>query len=83
MKYEKEVAPIPKGYVIHHIDHNRDNNDISNLLCCTVLEHNRIHFEGKKWDENDHRREAARQRILNRNNNNGETDAETTTEADT
>mgnify|MGYP002622439099 CR=1 FL=1 len=38
-------GPIPKGYEIHHIDHNKENNDISNLACITKEEHHRIHNE--------------------------------------
>lgn len=34
---------IPEGYVIHHVDENPANNDISNLQCLTSGEHNRIH----------------------------------------
>lgn len=30
-KWEKYRGPIPKGYVIHHKDHDRDNNKMSNL----------------------------------------------------
>jgi hypothetical protein len=26
---------IPRGYVIHHLDNNPQNNHYSNLLCCT------------------------------------------------
>ena len=41
--YEKCNGEIPKGYQIHHIDHNKDNNDISNLMLLTRKEHNKIH----------------------------------------
>ena len=44
-------GPIPKGFHIHHIDHDRDNNDISNLDCISAREHNSYHsklrMEGK------------------------------------
>ena len=29
--YQKYKGEIPKGYDIHHIDHNKDNNEIENL----------------------------------------------------
>ena len=29
--YQKYKGEIPKGYEIHHIDHNKDNNEIENL----------------------------------------------------
>ena len=34
---------IPDGYHIHHIDGNKDNNDISNLLCVSCSEHMKLH----------------------------------------
>ena len=36
---------IPDGYVIHHIDNNPANNDISNLQCITRIQHSKIHAE--------------------------------------
>lgn len=45
-----ENGPIPldengRTYEIHHIDGNRENNEISNLLCISISEHYRIHYE--------------------------------------
>ena len=34
---------IPKYYQIHHIDYNRNNNNINNLICITGKEHRDIH----------------------------------------
>lgn len=34
---------LEKGEVVHHIDGNKTNNDISNLDVCTVQEHNKCH----------------------------------------
>lgn len=34
---------IPKYYQIHHIDYNRNNNNINNLICLTAKEHRDIH----------------------------------------
>lgn len=34
---------IPKGYDIHHKDHNKDNNDISNLELLLKEQHREIH----------------------------------------
>lgn len=42
---------IPKGYEIHHIDLNRDNNDISNLKLMTIKEHKQLHNELNKQNE--------------------------------
>lgn len=42
-------GPIPSGGVIHHVDHDKFNNDISNLrLLGSVAEHAREHAE--KWE---------------------------------
>ena len=49
LSYHPELkGKIPKGYIIHHIDGNRKNNDISNLKMMTKLEHDRLHNCGKK-----------------------------------
>jgi hypothetical protein len=37
----------PKGMHIHHIDNDRDNNDISNLQMVTPSEHAKIHDNDK------------------------------------
>lgn len=34
---------IPKGFIIHHIDENKRNNNIDNLCLMTVTAHNRKH----------------------------------------
>ena len=34
---------IPDGYVVHHIDGDRNNNDISNLTIMTSAEHRKLH----------------------------------------
>lgn len=57
---------IPVGYEVHHIDHNVDNNDISNLKLLTRAEHQRIHSEERTPEQlkakqkiMDHAREYA------------------------
>lgn len=34
-----------RSYDIHHIDGNRQNNEISNLMCVSIQEHFDIHFK--------------------------------------
>lgn len=41
--WEYYNGPVPKGCHIYHKDFNKFNNDISNLVCVTKSEHNRIH----------------------------------------
>ena len=41
--WEKEVGKIPDGYDIHHIDNNKQNNNISNLECLPKSEHTRLY----------------------------------------
>ena len=53
--WEKANGPIPEGMFIHHIDHNKTNNDIDNLQLVTPLEHKRIHqgcrMVGGEWEK--------------------------------
>ena len=39
---------VPPGHVIHHKDFNKTNNDINNLVCLTVAEHQMIHNPPQK-----------------------------------
>lgn len=43
--WEAAHGKIPDGYEIHHIDGNKDNNELSNLQCMTVAEHRRLHMK--------------------------------------
>lgn len=46
-------SPIPRGYEVHHIDLNRDNNEISNLRLMRRIDHQKLHNEinrnNPKW----------------------------------
>lgn len=37
------ITEIPKGFVVHHIDGDKHNNDISNLTLLTVSGHGKLH----------------------------------------
>jgi hypothetical protein len=52
--WEDTYGPIPKDsngrtYDIHHIDGNRKNNSIENLICLSVEDHYKIHL--KQYEE--------------------------------
>jgi hypothetical protein len=48
--WTNEVGPIPvdengQSYEIHHINGNRSDNELSNLICVSIREHFDIHLE--------------------------------------
>lgn len=52
--WENANGAIPKDelgrpYEIHHIDGNRENNDLNNLKCVSIEEHFRIHYEQRDY----------------------------------
>lgn len=49
--WEKHNGEIPKGYHIHHKDHNKFNNDISNLELISASEHEKSHYVQKTDEE--------------------------------
>lgn len=53
--YEENYGPIPKDkngrtFEIHHIDGDRENNNLDNLLCVSIEEHYNIHFEQRDYN---------------------------------
>lgn len=44
--YQLFVGPIPKGYVVHHKDHNKLNDKLDNLVLMTKSDHMRLHQTG-------------------------------------
>jgi hypothetical protein len=40
---QKYGVEVPPGCLIHHLDWDKTNNTIENLICVTVAEHERIH----------------------------------------
>lgn len=48
--WEIKNGPIPGGHEIHHLDGNKENNDLSNMVLCTTSEHGRKHgFAGNQY----------------------------------
>ena len=41
--WETSHGPVPEGYELHHIDHDKRNNDLENLACITISEHQKMH----------------------------------------
>ena len=46
--WEAANGEVPSGYEVHHIDQNKDNNDINNLVLLSVAEHRKLHADGQK-----------------------------------
>ncbi len=45
--WEKMNGKIPNGYIVHHKDGNRDNNNMNNLQCMSLGDHTSLHQKGK------------------------------------
>lgn len=48
--WEDHHGPVPDGYVVHHIDHDKSNHDISNLTLLTHKDHFAEHAEERGSD---------------------------------
>lgn len=49
--WEKENPPVPKGFVLHHIDEDRFNNKIDNLQIITNSEHGKLHMTEERKEQ--------------------------------
>lgn len=47
---------IPKGFHIHHIDENKENDWIDNLDCLSISEHTILHRTGKYNSEESNKK---------------------------
>lgn len=45
---EENIRPLMPGEVVHHIDHNKKNNEVSNLKIMSHSEHARLHAKHSK-----------------------------------
>lgn len=48
MIWEEAYGPMPEGFILHHEDENRLNNDLKNLQLMTRAEHNTHHWNVRK-----------------------------------
>ena len=62
--WEYHNGEIPKGYDIHHINGDKDNNDISNLEVIQRCEHLKQHWASKSDDEIQKYRENMKEAAL-------------------
>ena len=54
--WEYHNCPAPHGYHVHHVDGNKDNNDISNLKLITASEHLKLHGRELTEEQREQRR---------------------------
>lgn len=58
--WEYYNGAIPVGYEIHHIDHDKGNNDISNLCMMTAEAHRKLHAD----ELTEEQKEKLRQNLI-------------------
>ena len=44
--YEENYGPIPEGFVVHHIDGLKTNNECNNLMLLSKSNHHKLHMSG-------------------------------------
>lgn len=55
--WEYYNGEIPKGYDIHHKDHNKDNNELDNLELISKSQHSRLHCQELTEEQKQKRKE--------------------------
>jgi len=61
--YLREVGQIPDGWLVHHRDEDKGNNDVSNLELMSRPDHNVFHSTGRPTT--DKQKQAARENRSN------------------
>ena len=49
--WESINGKVPKGFHIHHFDHDKSNNDISNLMLVSSAIHSKLHWDEEKREQ--------------------------------
>lgn len=50
--YKAFIDNIEEGFIVHHIDENKINNNVNNLKLINFKEHNELHFNGSiPWNK--------------------------------
>ena len=62
--YERVYGEIPKGYEVHHIDHDKGNNEPDNLQLLTKIEHQHRHGEELTDEQRQWKRENIKANAL-------------------
>lgn len=62
--WRKYNGVIPKGYQVHHKDHDKSNNDINNLELLTEAEHRKRHSDEMSDYEKAKRKEIIKNKAL-------------------
>lgn len=62
--YERVHGEIPKGYQVHHIDHDKGNNEPDNLRLLTKSEHMRLHGEELTDEQRQWKRDNLRTKAV-------------------
>jgi hypothetical protein len=44
---------LSPDYIVHHDDENRKRNEVGNLRCLTIAEHNRLHHDRRTTGASD------------------------------
>lgn len=57
--FYNNLIEIPKNYCIHHIDENKNNNDIFNLQLLKHCEHTKLHRKNKNLS-NEHKQKLSK-----------------------
>lgn len=57
LKWEAKHGPVPKGWHVHHLNGNRADNRLANLICLTRSQHAKLHAQSP--DHTFRRRQAA------------------------